>query len=343
MFPSFPFRARLSVLLAAVTVSAASCQPRKELAEGLYARIRTIRGEILVRLEAEKTPLTVANFVGLAEGTLDAAAGKPFYDGLSFHRVIPDFMIQGGDPAGNGTGGPGYRFPDEIDPSLRHDGPGVLSMANAGPGTNGSQFFITHKATPWLDGKHTVFGHVVEGQSVVDAVRQGDRVESVRIERVGADWADYKADQVVWNALFELKAAKAGQEKNAARAAQAAAIESRWPGLSEGPQGLRWKVLKEGTGAPVAKGSEVRVAYKGMLANGKTFDSSSLNGRPLDLRAGVGQVIPGWDLALLAMREGERRLVVLPPEMAYGSAGAGGGIIPPDAFLVFEMEILDVE
>jgi peptidylprolyl isomerase len=154
------------------------------LGNGLFARIVTGRGDIVVRLEFQKTPLTVCNFVALAEGKMTAAGGKPFYDGLTFHRVISrangdgqDFMIQGGDPAGNGSGGPGYRFPDEFDPGLKHDGPGILSMANAGPGTNGSQFFITHTATPWLDGKHTVFGRVVEGQNVVNAIRQGDRIE----------------------------------------------------------------------------------------------------------------------------------------------------------------------
>jgi peptidyl-prolyl cis-trans isomerase A (cyclophilin A) len=332
----------ITVVLAAATVSLASCQPIKKLPDGLYARIKTSHGEILLRLEPDKAPLTVANFVGLAEGTLDAAKGKRFYDGLTFHRVIADFMIQGGDPTGTGSGGPGYRFPDEFDPSLRHDGPGVLSMANAGPNTNGSQFFITHKATPWLDGKHTIFGRVVEGQSVVDAIRQGDKIDSVEIVRVGADWKDYKADQVVWNALYQLKANKAQEAQKAAHAVEEAAIDARWPGLVDGPQGLRWKTEKEGTGAVVSKGATVKVDYKGMLTNGKTFDASSLHGGPLELKAGVGQVIPGWDIVLLDMKKGERRIVAIPPELAYGASGAGGGVIPPNAFLVFEMEVVDI-
>ncbi|HOX11403.1 MAG TPA: peptidylprolyl isomerase [Spirochaetia bacterium] len=336
------FRARLSVALAAAAVSLTSCQPRKELPEGLYARLKTGRGEILLRLEAEKAPLTVANFVGLAEGTLDAAAGKRYYDGLTFHRVVKDFMIQGGDPAGNGSGGPGYRFPNETDTSLRHDGPGVLAMANSGPHTNGSQFYITHKAAPWLDGGYSVFGRVVEGQSVVDSVQPGDRIESVEILRIGSNWEGYKADQALWNSLAEARTAKLREEREAARAAETAQIDAKWPGLSEGPRGLRWKVLKEGSGPKLAHGDLARVDYQGMLTTGKTFDASRLHGGPLELEVGTGQVILGWDLTLLDMKKGERRLVVIPPELGYGPAGAGGGVIPPDAFLVFEMEVVGV-
>jgi cyclophilin family peptidyl-prolyl cis-trans isomerase len=168
-----------------------------QLADGLYAKFITSKGDILINLEFERTPVTVANFVGLAEGTKDSNRGKGvrFYDGLTFHRVIPNFMIQGGDPAGNGSGGPGYKFPNEIDSTLKHDVPGVLSMANAGPGTNGSQFFITHVKTPWLDGKHTVFGHVIEGQDVVNAIRQGDTIKSIIIIRIGIKATAFKADQ----------------------------------------------------------------------------------------------------------------------------------------------------
>jgi len=174
------------------------------LPDGLYAKMITSKGDILIRLEFEKTPLTVTNFVGLAEGTKNSNRGKGvrFYDGLTFHRVIPDFMIQGGDPDGNGMGGPGYTFPDEIYSTLRHDAPGILSMANAGPDTNGSQFFITHTQTPWLDGKHTVFGRVIEGQDVVNAIRQGDTIKTIQITRVGKKASAFKADQVSFEMLL---------------------------------------------------------------------------------------------------------------------------------------------
>src|SRR5210317_604885 len=165
--------------------------------EGIFAIFNTEKGSIRVRLTHKETPGTVGNFVALAEGNLENGhqpQGTPYYNGLNFHRVIPDFMIQGGCPQRSGTGGPGYQFDDEFHPELRHDRPGVLSMANAGPGTNGSQFFITHVPTPWLDGKHTVFGFVEEGQDVVDSIVQDDAITSIVIERIG--------DQAqAWNAI----------------------------------------------------------------------------------------------------------------------------------------------
>lgn len=191
-------------LLLIVTAGASVAAEKQPLADGLYAKMVTSKGDIIIELEFEKTPLTVTNFVGLAEGTINSNRGKGvrFYDGLTFHRVIPDFMIQGGDPDGNGTGGPGYTFPDEIDKTLRHNTPGILSMANAGPGTNGSQFFITHTQTPWLDGKHTVFGRVIEGQDVVNAIRQGDTIKTIEIIRSGKKATTFKTDQVSFEMLL---------------------------------------------------------------------------------------------------------------------------------------------
>ncbi len=188
-----------TLLIALMSLSFVNCNAQSDLPDGLYAKITTTKGKILVKLTPEKTPLTVANFVGLAEGKIENTAkkaGEPYFDGLTFHRVIPNFMIQGGDPTGTGAGGPGYAFKDEFDPSLKHDRAGVLSMANAGPGTNGSQFFITHKETPWLNGKHSVFGFVVEGQSVVDLIEQNDVMKTVEIIRVGKEAEKFDAAKV---------------------------------------------------------------------------------------------------------------------------------------------------
>ena len=193
----------LAVAATGVFANVQAADGDKKMADGLYAEMETSKGKILLQLEFEKTPLTVANFVGLAEGTKnyskDGSAPvkqtAPFYDGITFHRVIPNFMIQGGDPRGSGSGGPGYQFRNEIDPSLKHDRPGIFSMANAGPDTNGSQFFITHVPTPWLDGRHTVFGHVVEGQDVVNSIRNGDTIKTVKIVRVGEKAKAFKGDQ----------------------------------------------------------------------------------------------------------------------------------------------------
>ena len=192
-----------AMALGALTQLGNAQEEKKKLADGVYAEMETSKGKIVLQLEYEKTPLTVANFVGLAEGTKNYSKdgsspkpqGKPFYDGLTFHRVIPDFMIQGGDPNGTGTGGPGYQFRNEIDPSLKHSRAGTLSMANAGPDTNGSQFFITHKDTPWLDGRHTVFGYVVEGQDVVNKIARGDTIKSVKILRIGDKAKAFKGDE----------------------------------------------------------------------------------------------------------------------------------------------------
>jgi peptidylprolyl isomerase len=274
---------------------------------------------------------------------MNIAGGKPFYDGLSFHRVIADFMIQGGDPLGNGTGGPGYRFPDEIVSSLKHDSPGVLSMANAGPGTNGSQFFITHVPTPWLDGKHTIFGRVVQGQSVVNAIRQGDKIEKVTIIRNGQGASAFKADQAAFDAILREAANAEASKVKSKRDADIAQIQTKYPNLSLTPSGIRYIIQKEGTGSKPESGKTVALNYKGMFLSGEVFDSSDLHGEPIEFKAGARQVISGWEETVLDMKQGEKRLVVLPPELAYGERGAGNGAIPGNSFLVFEMELVRIK
>tara|TARA_B100001123_G_scaffold388049_1_gene463762 strand:- start:6712 stop:7773 length:1062 start_codon:yes stop_codon:yes gene_type:complete len=349
----------LTILLFLAILKSVSFGAEK-LADGLYAQLTTSRGKITLRLEFEKTPLTVANFVGLAEGTkfysidggkVKGQEGKPFYDGLNFHRVIADFMIQGGCPSGTGSGSPGYRFNDEIDPTLKHVGPGILSMANAGPGTNGSQFFITHKATPWLDGKHTVFGEVLgkKDQAVVNAIQKGDKLKSVKIIRVGKKAEAFKGGEEHFNKIkdqkvnakkiaFEMRMKKEEEKvlsiiKKYQKENDAKLITTK--------SGLRYLVLKEGKGKPPVAGTRISAHYTGTLANGKKFDSSRDRNEPIKFQVGKGMVISGWDEALSVMKKGERRILIIPHKLGYGERGAGGGLIPPFATLVFDVELVD--
>jgi peptidylprolyl isomerase len=330
-------------LLVTIAEFASSAPGDAALGNGLFARISTLRGDIVVRLEYQKTPLTVCSFIALTEGKMNSTGGKRFYDGLRFHRVISDFMIQGGDPLGNGSGGPGYRFPDEFDPSLKHNGPGVLSMANAGPGTNGSQFFITHKETPWLDGKHTVFGRVIQGQDVVNAIKQGDRIEKITIIRNGLEANAFKADQAAFDNLVRERTAAEAARAKAQREKDVAQIEAKYPNATLTPSGIRYLIRKEGNGEKPTSGKTVSLNYTGMLLSGKVFDGSDFHGGPLQFQVGLGKIIPGWEETVLDMKQGEKRLAVIPPELAYGEQGAGSGIIPGNSFLVFEMELVSIK
>ena len=307
---------------------------------GIYAKFNTSKGTILVKLTHELTPGTVGNFVGLAEGQLENSSksmGKPYYDGLKFHRVIPNFMIQGGCPQGIGTGGPGYNFDDEFHQDLRHDAPGVLSMANSGPGSNGSQFFITHVATPWLDDKHTVFGNVIEGQDIVDSIAQDDLIESLEIVRVGDEAKK-------WNAIEAFRTFEGSRAKRIEEAKKLAeeAMEKLASGFEKTESGLRYKFIQKGGGKQAEVGKTVSVHYTGQLENGKTFDSSYPRKKPIEFPLGKGHVIEGWDEGIALLKVGDKARFVIPSYLGYGSSGAGG-VIPPNATLIFDVELMDVK
>ena len=307
-------------------------------ADGIYVKFNTTKGLIYAVLEHKKTPMTVANFVALAEGKMPNTAkpeGQPYYDGLKFHRVIPNFMIQGGCPQGTGTGNPGYKFEDEFDDSLKHAGPGILSMANAGPGTNGSQFFITHVATPWLDGKHSVFGHVIQGQDVVNAIVQNDTLTSLTVLRKGVEAMAFDAAKVFTTEQAGLEAKRLAKEA----AAIEAAAKSKGQFLNETPSGLRYNAITEGTGAQLTATSTVKVHYEGSFLDGNIFDSSIKRGEPIEFP--LDKVIKGWTEGVSLMKEGAKYKFYIPYQLAYGERGYPGAI-PPKSDLIFEVELLKI-
>lgn len=357
-----------------------SCKKEQtqNLPDGLYAEIKTDKGDIIVELDYEKTPVTVANFITLAEGknpfVKPEFKDKPFYDGLTFHRVIANFMIQGGDPLGDGSGDPGYKFGDEIT-DLRFDQGGLLAMANSGPGTNGSQFFITHVPTPWLDGMHTIFGRVMDkGMEVVNQISQNDKIISVTIIKKGDAakkfdavkvFSDYfKIEMTEQNKRAEIEAkAKALYEEKFKKvlAEKVSYFETVKTGASKTKSGLVYKIIQKGTGTKPTAGTPILIDYAGYFEDGNLFDSSKAdiskqfgkydpnraaqNGySPIPFEAGKKQgMIPGFLEALSLMNFGDKMIVFIPSNLAYGEAGAGGGLIPPNANLIFEIELKEAK
>ena len=307
---------------------------------GLFATLSTSKGEIKIELEFEKTPGTVGNFVGLSLGLISNSIkplGEAYYNGLKFHRVINDFMIQAGCPLGTGTGDPGYKSDDEFHNELKHDRPGVISMANAGPSTNGSQFFITHLETPWLDNKHTVFGNVVDGMDVVNSISQNDEIISIKINAVGDKAKAFDAAKA-FEDFNKSKADRIKKEKEN----ELKMLKDLSKGFSKTSSGLLYKFEKENNSHKPSNGNKVKVHYKGMLLDGTVFDSSFKRNQPIEFTLGVGQVIKGWDEGISLLGIGDKASFIIPSDLAYGASGAGG-VIPPNATLVFEVELISAE
>ena len=303
----------------------------------MNAIISTSKGDITIKLEFEKTPMTVANFVGLAEGKIENNSknlGEPYYDGIKFHRVIKDFMIQGGDPTGTGRGGPGYEFADEFHPDLKHDKPGILSMANAGPGTNGSQFFITHKATPWLDNKHSVFGVVVDGQDVVNNIEQDDIINKIEIVREGNAAINFNAAEIFKNKIDEAKKLLAEKEK-----ADKEILEKMIEDATQTASGLYYTILEEGQGDTPYPGQKVKVHYTGYFIDGKQFDSS-IGKNPIEFMLGARQIIQGWEEGIQLLNVGSKAKLIIPPHLAYGERDRGP--IPANSTLIFDVELVEI-
>ncbi len=363
------------LLIAIAAISITSCTPiykkmnvDKEtyagLNDGLYANFQTSKGNMIVKLEDKKAPVTVANFVGLAEGKIDNTAkakGVPFYDGTIFHRVIKDFMIQGGDPKGTGMGDPGYKFDDEKN-DLKHKGKGILSMANSGPNTNGSQFFITEVPTPHLDGRHTIFGEVVNGFETIDSIATVEKgaqdkprtdvvLEKVAIFSKGDEYKTYDAAKVFAEGKGKIKEnnkaildkIEADKKKKAEEFAanQQKLVDDLKATMQATPSGLYYKITEATEGKTANAGDVVSVHYAGKLVDGTEFDSSFKRNEPIEIPIGVGQVIKGWDEGILLLKEGESATLLIPSELGYGANGAGG-VIPPNAWLIFDVKLVKV-
>lgn len=335
-----------------------------KLEKGLYANISTNKGDIFVKLHHEEAPLTVANFVGLAEGKLKVFDSikikKPYYEGVVFHRVIDNFMIQGGDPTGTGNGGPGYRFWDEADNGIPHT-KGSLSMANAGANTNGSQFFITHLPTPHLNGKHTVFGQVLEGQAVVDAIEQGDTIKSVKIVKKGFKNKLFYNPSKVFKREFEIKEALVENERlqaeklkaqNKVRLIEAKAkseeeykayfydmVKEFEPDAIQTESGLVYVIHKEGEGDLAERGDDVSLHYLGELVYGEKFDSSYDRNAPLDFKYLEMGLIPGFNEGVGLSKKGTKIDLYIPYFLGYGKSGRRPQI-EPYADLIFKIEVL---
>ena len=361
---------KIVLLLVFVAISSCKSTNYPNLNDGIYADIQTDKGSILLQLEYENTPITVASFVSLAEGNnvyvAEKYKGKPFYDGLKFHRVVENFIIQGGDPLGIGTGGPGYQFEDEFPTNddgnllLSHNKAGILSMANSGPDANGSQFFITHRQTMNLDGRHTVFGHVAEGQAIVDSIVTDDVMNTIKIVRVGSEAKKFDARQVFSNYFKKLEeVAKEKLEIKQKAKDDFLKLKDQNEAKAEIlASGLKIYFIKKGEGDKPNNGNKVNVNYAGYFTTGDLFDSNikdlNILFNKYDNRRDVGggynpvamdyspdaRLIPGFKEGLKQMKVGDKIMLFIPSHLAYGPQGYGP--IPPDTDLIYELEIINI-
>ena len=364
-----------NLILAAASIFMVSCTPiykkmnvdkqiYEGLQDGLYANFETSKGNMIVKFEDEKSPVTVANFIGLAEGKIDNKSkgkGVPFYDGTIFHRVIENFMIQGGDPKGTGMGDPGYKFEDEKN-DLKHDVKGILSMANSGPNTNGSQFFITQVPTPWLDGRHTIFGKVVNGIDVIDTIAKVEKsaqdkpktdvvLEKVSVFGKGDTYKNYDASKIFEEGKSKIaennksyiakEEAEKKKKEEEFKANQEKLASDMAATMEKTASGLYYKITRTSSGKAPKAGDNVAVHYAGKLVDGTEFDNSFKRGEPIEFPVGMGRVIKGWDEGIMMLKEGEAATFLIPAELGYGARGAGG-VIPPNAWLVFDVELVKV-
>jgi peptidyl-prolyl cis-trans isomerase A (cyclophilin A) len=305
---------------------------------GLYAEIETSKGQLVIRLDFDKVPMTVANFVGLAEGTIESVMeqGQHFYDGSVFFRVITNLMVLGGDQYGDGRGGPGYTIPFEYHSTSKHDRPYCVTMIRCGLDIHGCQFAILLRPAPWLDGRQPVFGQVVRGKEIVDALEQGDNIRTVTIRRIGTAAHAFEVDQEMFETLVRNVKARVREEKKREEEQHFAGIKQRWPGLIESSNNILYKISKEGKGESPEEGDNVVVGYRGELLDG-TVVMSSESGSTYS-----AFVTGGLKEMIFQMKKGESRLIIIPPDMGFGEAGLPG-LIPPYSFLIFTIDLIDIK
>jgi cyclophilin family peptidyl-prolyl cis-trans isomerase len=339
-----PAFSALALILAGCSGPQPTFTPADMPGDGLFAEVVTDKGSFLLQLEFEKTPLTVINFVALAQGTRKSIRpdGIPFYNGLTFHRVVPDFVVQGGCPKGDGRGNAGYHFPDEFHPELRHDAAGVISMANAQwPDTNGSQFMIFRGPAPHLNDRHSVFGKVVKNLEIVNAITAGDRIYSIVIFRVGAAAEAFKTDQAAFDGVQETLIAAREKVEADKQAALAKKVLEEWPEAKQTESGLIIKIDTPGKGEAPEDGDVVAVHAILKMSGDREFDNSYKRKRPHVFELGKGQVIPGWDEGVKGMLPGEKRTLVVPPALAYGPEGKQGLVLPYET-LYLSVELVEI-